>query len=44
MMDQNYYYFLDFKLVPITDIKGFYSRDKEEPFVNPFIIKNEASN
>ena len=44
MMDQNYYYFIDFKLVPITDIKGFYSRDKEEPFVNPFIIKNESSN
>lgn len=44
MMDQNYYYFLDFKLVPITDIKGFYSRDKEESFVNPFIIKNESSN
>ena len=44
MMDQNYYYFLDFKLVTITDIKGFYSREKEEPFTNPFIIKNESSN
>ena len=44
MMDQNYYYFLDFKLVPITDIKGFYSREKDGSFVNPFIIKNESSN
>ena len=44
MTDQNYYYFIDFKLVPITDIKGFYSRDKEDTFVNPFIIKNESSN
>ena len=44
MMDQNYYYFVDFKLVPITDIKGFYSREKDDSFVNPFIIKNEASN
>ena len=44
MTDQNYYYFIDFKLVPITDIKGFYSRDKDDSFVNPFIIKNEVSN
>ena len=44
MMDQNYYYFVDFKLVPINDIKGFYSREKDDSFVNPFIIKNEASN
>ena len=44
MTDQNYYYFIDFKLIPITDVKGFYSRDKEDTFVNPFIIKNEVSN
>lgn len=44
MTDQNYYYFVDFKLVPINDIKGFYSREKDDSFVNPFIIKNEASN
>jgi len=44
MTDQNYYYFIDFKLVPITDVKGFYSRDKDDSFVNPFIIKNEVSN
>ena len=44
MTDQNYYYFIDFKLVPINDIKGFYSRDKEDTFVNPFIIKNEVGN
>lgn len=42
MIDQNYYYFVDFKLVPITDIKGFYSRSKDVTFVNPFIIKNTA--
>ena len=44
MMDQNYYYFVDFKLVPINDIKGFYSREKDDSFVNPFIIENKASN
>lgn len=44
MADQNYYYFVDFKLVPVNDIKGFYSREKDDSFVNPFIIKNEASN
>lgn len=40
MIDQNYYYFLDFKLVPINDIKGFYSREKDNSFVNPFIVNN----
>ena len=44
MTDQNYYYFIDFKLVPINDVKGFYSRDKDDTFVNPFIIKNEVGN
>lgn len=36
--DQNYYYFVEFKLVPINDIKGYY-KDKfdDDSFVNPFI-------
>ena len=38
MRDQNYYYFVEFKLVPINDIKGYY-KDKfdDDSFVNPFI-------
>ena len=39
MIDQNYYYFVDFKLVPITDIKGYYDKTSKD-IVNPFIIKN----
>lgn len=42
MIDQNYYYFVDFKLVPINEIKGFYSREKDDSFVNPFIIHNKV--
>lgn len=42
MIDQNYYYFVDFKLVPINDIKGFYSREKDDTFVNPFVIYNKV--
>ena len=36
--DQNYYYFVEFKMVPVSDIKGYY-KDKfdNEDFVNPFI-------
>lgn len=45
MIDQNYYYFVDFKLVPITDIKGFYKDNNDNvPFVNPFIIRTEIQN
>lgn len=40
MIDQNYYYFVDFKLVPIVDIKGYYSRATDNDFVNPFVINN----
>ena len=36
MIDQNYYYFVDFKLVPITDIKGKYDMSYKADFVNPF--------
>ena len=32
-----YYYFVEFKLVPITDIKGYYKTTNNEPFVNPFM-------
>lgn len=39
MIDQNYYYFVDFKLVPINDIKGFYKDSVDTKFINPFIIK-----
>ena len=35
--DNNYYYFVEFKLVPITDIKGYYKTTNNEPFVNPFM-------
>lgn len=42
MIDQNYYYFVDFKLVPINEIKGFYSRETDDSFVNPFIIRNKV--
>lgn len=43
--DRNYYYFVDFKLVAINDIKGFYSREKDNSFVNPFLVnKDKTSN
>ena len=37
MADQNYYYFVDFKLVPINDIKGFYNTSNMTTYVNPFV-------
>lgn len=37
MRDQNYYYFVDFKLVPITDIKGYYNPSNPAEYVNPFV-------
>lgn len=37
MADQNYYYFVDFKLVPINDIKGFYEPSNITTYVNPFV-------
>ena len=37
MRDQNYYYFVDFKLVPIGDIKGFYKESNPAEYVNPFV-------
>lgn len=36
MTDMTYYYFVDFKLVPITDIKGFYKHSNPAEYVNPF--------
>ena len=46
MIDQNYYFFVDFRLVPITDIKGKYNMSNHADFVNPFVTVNskEASN
>lgn len=36
--DKNHYYFVDFKLVSLSDIKGFYDEtNKDEEWVNPFI-------
>ena len=40
MIDQNYYFFVDFKLVPITDIKGKYNMSNPANFVNPFVTVN----
>lgn len=37
MLDQNYYYFVDFKLVPIVDIKGKYNTNNVAEFTNPFV-------
>ena len=37
MRDQNYYYFVDFKLVPINDIKGYYEHSNTATYVNPFV-------
>ena len=42
MLDQNYYYFLDFKVVPIVDIKGFYSKKNDDTFINPFVVYSES--
>ena len=36
MSDQTYYYFVDFKLVPVNDIKGKYEMKPLKGFVNPF--------
>ena len=40
MADQTQYYFVDFKLVPITDIKGKYLMSNPADFVNPFATIN----
>lgn len=40
MIDQNYYFFVDFKMVPITDIKGKYSLSNPTEFINPFVTVN----
>ena len=40
MADQTQYYFVDFKLVPITDIKGKYLMSNPVDFVNPFATIN----
>lgn len=42
MADQTYYYFVDFKLVSINDIKGYY-HSNVEPFSNPFVTINEGA-
>lgn len=40
MIDQNYYFFVDFKMVPIGDIKGKYNIGKPSDFINPFVTIN----
>lgn len=40
MIDQNYYFFVDFKMVPITDIKGKYNLSNTSEFINPFVTVN----
>ena len=40
MIDQNYYFFVDFKLVSITDIKGKYNMSNHADFINPFVTIN----
>jgi hypothetical protein len=40
MIDQNYYFFVDFKLVQITDIKGKYNMSNPADFINPFVTVN----
>ena len=40
MIDQNYYFFVDFKMVPIGDIKGKYNMGKPADFNNPFVTIN----
>ena len=42
MIDQNYYFFVDFKLVPITDIKGKYNMSNHADFINPFVTVNST--
>ena len=42
MIDQNYYFFVDFKLVPITDIKGKYNMSNPANFINPFVTLNSS--
>ena len=42
MIDQNYYFFVDFKLVPITDIKGKYNMSNPADFINPFVTVNST--
>ena len=42
MADQNYYYFVDFKLVPINDIKGYYKNSNPSEFINPFVTNISA--
>lgn len=46
MIDQTYYFFVDFKMVPITDIKGKYNMSDPTEFVNPFvsIVNKEVGN
>jgi hypothetical protein len=43
MIDQNYYFFVDFKLVPITDIKGKYNISNPADFINPFVSINSKT-
>ena len=40
MIDQTYYFFVDFKMVPITDIKGKYNMSNPAEFINPFVTVN----
>ena len=41
--DINYYYFVEFKLVPVNDIKGYYKDNfDDDNFVNPFIKIEES--
>lgn len=42
MIDQNYYFFVDFKMVPITDIKGKYNMGNHADFINPFVTVNST--
>lgn len=42
MIDQNYYFFVDFKMVPITDIKGKYNMSNPANFINPFVTVNSS--
>ena len=42
MIDQNYYFFVDFKMVPITDIKGKYNMSNVADFNNPFVSVNST--
>ena len=45
-IDSNHYFFVDFRLVPITDIKGKYDMTPSVDFINPFVTVNttEVSN